>query len=135
MKPPTYRHTITVPLQDVDAAGRVFFAHLFRYAHETYEGFMSERGQSLAGILRAGEYLLPLVHAEADYLLPLGHGESITIELSIKRVGDTSFTLAYQCLDSGGTLRATVETVHVVLDSVTERPLQIPPALGRVLTA
>jgi YbgC/YbaW family acyl-CoA thioester hydrolase len=129
----TYQHHITIPFQDIDAAGIVFFAHLFRYAHEAYERFMSAHHHSLAGVLRNGEYLLPLVHAEADYQQPLRHNESVTLELSVKKLGDSSFTLQYRCLDSEGRLRAVVETVHVTLDVVTQRPMPIPDSLRAVL--
>jgi len=128
-----YLHRITIPFQDIDAAGIVFFAHLFRYAHEAYEQFMSEGDHSLASILKTGEYLLPLVHAEADYKQPLHHNEVITVELSVKKLGETSFTLQYHYLDSNGGLRAVAETVHVTLDAAQQKPMQIPDSLRTVL--
>lgn len=134
MNQQTYKHQITIPFQDIDAAGIVFFAHLFRYAHEAYEQFMSAHDHSLAEILKSGKYLLPLVHAEADYRQPLRHDETITIELSVKKLGESSFTLLYHCLDSAEKVRAVIETVHVTLDASQKRPMPIPDSLRAVLT-
>jgi len=128
-----YQHQITIPFQDIDAAGIVFFTHLFRYAHEAYEQFMSARGHSLASILKEGEYLLPLVHAEADYKQPLHHNENIIIELSVKKLGDSSFTLLYHCIDNTGGIRAIMETVHVTLDASQHKPIPIPESLRAAL--
>lgn len=130
-----YQHPITIPFQDIDAAGIVFFAHLFRYAHEAYEQFMSAHDHSLAEILKNGEYLLPLVHAEADYKQPLRHNERITIALNVKRLGETSFTLQYDFMDEANRLRAVVETVHVSLGAGTQKPVAVPKSLRAVLEA
>jgi 1,4-dihydroxy-2-naphthoyl-CoA hydrolase len=131
---PSYQYRITIPFQDIDAAGIVFFAHLFRYAHEAYEHFMSDQGHSLADILRNGDFLLPVVHAEADYRRPLRHNESVIIEVSVKQLGDSSFTLEYHCLDTAGELRAELQTVHVALDATSRKPIAIPAALCASLT-
>jgi YbgC/YbaW family acyl-CoA thioester hydrolase len=128
-----YQHQITIPFQDIDAAGIVFFAHLFRYAHEAYEQFMLTHGHSLADILKQGEYLLPLVHAEADYKQPLHLNEDIIIELSVKKLGDSSFTLQYHYLDNTNEVRAIVETVHVALNASQHKPMPIPDSLRAAL--
>ena len=135
MSQQTYQQQITIPFQDIDAAGIVFFAHLFRYAHEAYEQFMSAHDHSLAEILKNGEYLLPLVHAEADYRQPLRHNEAITIELSIKKLGESSFTLQYHFLDSTENIRAVIETVHVTLDVSQKKPMPIPDSLRAILAS
>lgn len=135
MNQQSYQHQITIPFQDIDAAGIVFFAHLFRYAHEAYEHFMSAHDHSLADILKNGEYLLPLVHAEADYRQPLRHNETITIELSVKKMGESSFTLQYHCLDSADKVLAVIETVHITLDASHKKPMPIPESLRVVLAS
>ena len=131
----TYRHSITIPFQDIDAAGIVFFAHLFRYAHETYEHFMSHIDHSLAQILRQGDYLLPLVHAEADYYQPLRLNQAITIELKVSRLGNSAFTLQFDFIDENNRLHASAQTVHAVLDKKTQSKTSIPASLRSALEA
>ena len=128
-----FQHKITVPFQDIDAAGIVFFAHLFRYAHETYEQFMSDIGLSLARILQEREYLLPLIHAEADYLIPLQHGDSIRISLSVEKIGNSSFTLVYIFEDEKGRERAVTRTLHVVINAQDKKKVCIPAELNLAL--
>lgn len=128
-----FQQRMTIPFQDVDAAGVVFFAHLFRYAHEVYEQFMAASDYSLAHILQEGLYQLPLVHAEADYRLPLRHHQQIVIEMWVEKVGNSSFKLRFIYLDDDASLCASVETVHVVLDSKTQSPVAIPEVLRTVL--
>jgi len=130
---PVYQHKLTVPFQDIDAAGVVFYAHLFRYAHEAYEHFMQQIGCSLQELLAEGSYLLPLVHAEADYRWPLRHADKLKIELRLKRLGRTSFTLGYRVLAEDQTEHASLETVHVALDRTTQRPLSLPDSLREAL--
>ena len=126
MKNHTFQHKITVPFQDIDAAGIVFFAQLFRYAHETYEQFMSSIGFSLVDILRDYKYLIPLIHAEADYLVPLRHGDNVTILLNVENIGTSSFTLVYNFIDEKGNGRAVAKTVHVVLSAQGKKKTNIP---------
>ncbi|MBU0500502.1 MAG: acyl-CoA thioesterase [Gammaproteobacteria bacterium] len=130
---PPFHHRISIPFQDVDLAGMVFFAHFFRYAHETYEIFMTAIGHPLDGILREAVFALPLVHAEADYKKPLRLGDTTLIELSLKRLGESSFSLHYLFRGGDGEPRATAETVHVALDVELGRPCAIPARLRDAL--
>ena len=132
---PVFEHNLMVPFQDIDAAGVVFYAHLFRYAHEAYEHFMQQIGCSLQELLARECYLLPLVHAEADYHRPLRHADRLKIELRLKRLGQTSFTLGYRVLGEDHTEYASLETVHVVLDRTTQQPLTLPELLREALSA
>ncbi len=128
----TFIHDFSMRLYDIDAAGILFYGHLFRHAHDAFESFMASIGFPLDEIIRRGDYLLPLVHAEADYLIPLRHGDAVRVELSVARLGDSSFTLAYRFLDGQGQLRARARNVHVHLapDQASSAPLPLPLRLA-----
>ena len=128
-----FEYRLTVPFQDIDAAGVVFYAHLFRYAHEAYEHFMQQIGCSLQALLAEDTYLLPLVHAQADYRRPLRYADKLKIEIRLKQLGQTSFTLDYRVLGVGQTEHANLETVHVALDSTSQRPRPLPDTLREAL--
>ena len=127
-------HLFTVSLHDVDSAGVLFFSHLFRHAHDAYEGLMDSLGFPLPTLIAEG-VRLPLTHAEADYLHPLGHGEAISIEVEITDVGRTSFALGYRFIDKAGHVRAEAATVHVHVDPATEQSAPLPPLLAETLAA
>ncbi|MHC5121434.1 MAG: acyl-CoA thioesterase [Planctomycetota bacterium] len=89
-----YTYQTTIRLHHTDAAGVVFFSHLFVIAHDAYETFL-ESHLRLNAILSEGVYIIPIVHAEADYLLPLSLSEKIRVELCLEQKGSSSFDLGY----------------------------------------
>ncbi|GAB0147396.1 thioesterase family protein [Marichromatium sp. PS1] len=113
MIPRPFEYRFTVQLHDTDAAGRLFFAHLFRHAHDAYEALMREIGQPLPPMIAAQTLLLPLTHAEADYLQPMQHGERICVEVEVLELRQRAFSLDYRFLDAAGRLAARARTVHV----------------------
>jgi 1,4-dihydroxy-2-naphthoyl-CoA hydrolase len=124
-----FEYAFHVRLHDTDAAGVLFFAHLFRYAHDAYEAFMEHAGLDLAGLIAAGRVHLPLVHAEADYLAPLRHGEAVRVRLAAERLGTRAFTLAYDFTGVDGASRARARTAHVAVDPKDGAARPLPPEL------
>ena len=124
----------TVPLQETDHAGVMFFAHLFSHAHDTYAWLMESMGFPLHKIIQAGEYHIPLAHAEADYLAPMRHGQEVQVRIDIERLGNSSFTLKYE-FSSNGSLCARASTRHVVIDPGTGSPIPLPNKLRGGLLA
>ncbi|WP_295880024.1 thioesterase family protein [uncultured Thiohalocapsa sp.] len=131
MSAPTFEHHFRVALHDTDAAGVLFFAHLFRHAHDAYEAWMTQLGFPLDAMLRAGDLRLPLVHAEADYRRPLHHGAAVSVQITPAAVGAGSFTLHYRFRTGDGNLAATARTVHAAIDADGRRslPAQLRQAL------
>lgn len=122
---PPFRHPFRVQLHDTDAAGVMFFAHLFRHAHDAYEAFMAALGLPLERLIQNGAWHLPLIHAEADYKAPLRHGDEVLAEVVIERIGQASFTLAYRFARPDGQWLASARTVHacVAAGEATGHPL------------
>jgi 1,4-dihydroxy-2-naphthoyl-CoA hydrolase len=116
MDPCRFAYAFSVRLHDTDAAGRLFFGHIFRHAHDAYEAFMAQIGLPLEGLIREGEILLPLVHAEADYHRPLCQGDRVEVALAIDEIRARSFAVAYRFETQDGTLAATAKTVHLQIN-------------------
>jgi len=128
-----YCYAFTVRLQDTDAAGVLFFANLFRHAHDAYEAFMEDLGFPLDAAIRDRRWRLPIVHSEADYRAPIGHGERITVALEVAEVGHSAFTLDYAFHDAAGRVAARARTVHVAIDTDSATSKALPEALrGRL---
>ena len=125
-------HKFKVPLQEVDHAGIMFFAHLFSHAHDAYAQLMESMGLPLYQIIESGEYHIPLAHAEADFMAPMRHGQLIQVQVQIRRLGKTSFALQYEFSSDAG-LCALVSTRHVVIAPDTGDPVPIPDNLRREL--
>ncbi len=113
-----YRYCFQVRLHDTDAAGVLFFAHLFRHAHDAYEALMADRGLPLHDLIREGVedggFALPITRAEASYERPIRHGDDIEILVTLAETRRRSFALSYRFEDREGRARATARTVHVL---------------------
>jgi 1,4-dihydroxy-2-naphthoyl-CoA hydrolase len=128
---PAFRHPIRIALHDTDAAGVIFFGHLFRHLHDAYESWMHELGFPLEAILNEAAWTLPIVHAEAHYQAPMRHGQTLSVELRVQRIGERSATLAYHVVDPTGARYASGQTTHVCLDPTTGSACPLPEALRR----
>ncbi len=128
----TFRRRSRVELQEVDAAGVVFYAWFFCYAHRAYEAALLASGFDLAELLRTGTHALPMVHAEADYKRPLRYGDEVAVDLSCDLVSERSCRFRARVLTvtpAGETLCAEVLQVHACLDVALGRSVPLLPAL------
>ena len=73
-----YKYRTVIRLHLTDAAGVAYFANLFVLAHECYESFL-EQDESLGSIIEQKEFIIPIVHAQADYRMPLKLSEKVVI--------------------------------------------------------
>ena len=115
-----------IKLHDTDAAGVVFFANYFRIAHTAFEAFMKSIGCGVDYMLRSADFLILIVHAEADYKRPFQLGDTVSISLKATGTGTTSFVLTYLMRDSAGHVRVTVRTAHVAIDKKTGEKILLP---------
>lgn len=126
-----FEHSFEVRLHDTDSAGVLFFAHLFRHAHDAYERLMAAAGFPLQDLIREGT-ALPIVHAEATYQAPMRQGDSIRVRVTVSEIRRRSFSLDYRFLDAQGAPCAQARTVHVLRGP--DRLPVLPPALGLALS-
>ncbi|MBK5968340.1 MULTISPECIES: acyl-CoA thioesterase [Thiorhodovibrio] len=133
--PALFEYSFRIALHDVDAAGLIFFGNLFRHLHDAYECWMETLGFPIDALIRQGEILLPLIHAEADYRAPMRHGARIRIQLGLDQLAATRFTLTYRCLNQDNTLAATALTRHCCIDPERHKPTPIPGNLAKALVS
>jgi len=69
-----YTYTTTVRLHHTDAAGILFFAHLFVIVHKCY-GLFLEPEVTFNSIFNEQNLKMQIVHTEADYYKPLRTSE------------------------------------------------------------
>lgn len=122
----------TVPFQDVDAAGIVFFARIFDYFHDAYVGFLRARGVPLEAAVRDRSWVAPLRHAEADYRRPLRFADDIAISVVSVTLDETEFRVRYR-IETDDAVACEGETVHVTVDPDTFRRAAVPGFLRHAL--
>lgn len=116
-----FEYKTRVRMRHTDATGHLFFSEQFNLALEAFEEFLDSIDV---------EEQMPIVHAEADYKKPLKLRDPLKIQLSIKRIGNTSFTVLYLLYN----LKTHEEVgrvviIHVCTDSLTKKPVSLPVKL------
>jgi 1,4-dihydroxy-2-naphthoyl-CoA hydrolase len=123
----------TVRMRDTDAAGVIFFPRLLEMAHDAYERLLDELGVSLADDLAGDGPIAPIGRCEADYRRPMRLGDRLTVEVSVKREGASSYALRYVFRDDDGEEVARAVTVHVAMDRATGRSVPLTEAMKQGL--
>lgn len=120
---------IVVRLHDTDAAGLLFFAHQFFYAHDIYEDLLRAVGLPMEELLAHSDFFVPIVHAEAQYLQGLSVGQELEASVTVENLGNTSYTLSYELKNLSGEIVGRAKTVHVSIDRATRNKISLPPEL------
>jgi len=121
-----YTYQTKIKLHQTDAAGLLFFSHQFEIMHDAYESLLEKIGFGFAELILHKDFFLPIVHAEADYKLPLFVADVIEVQVTVEKVGTTSFTFAYKLLNAKGALVGTGRTVHVTMDKKSQKKITLP---------
>jgi YbgC/YbaW family acyl-CoA thioester hydrolase len=90
---------------DTDASGRIHYSALFRHLEAAEMEFLRHLGIPYSAIETA-EVSFPRVHVEAGYRAALCADDPISIAVTIDRIGNSSYTLAFRVL------RGEVEAAH-----------------------
>ena len=122
-----------VRFQDIDAAGIVFFARVFDYAHDAFVAYLKHVDLPLDRMLAEATFGIPLVHAEADYKGPLRFGDLVDVRLARPEIGDRSIKLQLS-LEVGGSPRAIVRLTHATVDRARMQSIAVPDDWRRKLT-
>ena len=124
---------IPVRFNDIDGAGIVYYPTFFHYCHLTFEEFFAATGVTPYPQLVAERRIgFPTVRVEGNFDAPIRYGDSLTVALSIPRVGNSSVDFQFQAttgaperLRSAGSARVT----KVCVDLDTLAPRAIPEDL------
>ncbi len=123
-----FHYQFQIPFHQVDAAGILFFAHVFTHAHDAYAAFMAHLGWPLKALLDENTLAIPLGHAAADYHHPLHLDERVQIQLGITAIGVSSFSCRHDFLVERQ-LCVRVSTRHVCIDPATASKIPVPDEL------
>ena len=118
-----------VRLHDADAAGVLFFAKYFKFAHDAYEQYMETIDFDFRNMIDNSSYLVLIVNAESDFHKPMYAGDIIKVAMNSKKIGHTSYVLSYEISNGDGDLTAKVKTTHCCVDKKTGKPTKLPDKL------
>ena len=124
----------TIQLYHVDAASILFYGQLFFLIHNALDAFLNEIDFSIKDRLKKKDFFYPVVHVEANYSKPLTVGDVLEMELSVEKIGTTSFTIAY-ALFCKGEVVGDAKTVHVSISPKEHVKVALPKELKEILLA
>lgn len=116
-----------IAFSETDPGGILFFAEFFKIAHITYERFFDSLNLKRNYFLDK-EFILPIVHANADYISPVKFGDELKCEVFVGKIGETSFELKYNLFNKNQ-IAAKVITKHVVVKKEVFKKSEVPKDL------
>jgi len=129
-----YRYFHRVQIDEVDAAGIVFFARYFGWCHEAMAAMLEPLEGGYPGLFNRHGLGLPTVHVDADYLAPLRFGDAAAIFATVDTVGTSSCAIAFRVdRESDATRVASIRHVVVLVDVRRMRPVPFPVELRALL--
>lgn len=124
-------HHCRLLFADTDASGRIHHAALFRYLEAAEGEFFRAAGMPCSYLDTLGARY-PRVHVEADFYGALQQDDPLAITVSVERVGNSSFTLAFD-VDVNNSTRAHGKIIICCMDPSNNCSCPIPPQLIEVL--
>jgi 4-hydroxybenzoyl-CoA thioesterase len=117
-----------IRFDDVDGAGIVYYPQFFHLCHAAFEDFFDTAAPvSYPALVRDRRLGFPTVAIESQFEAPLSYGDVAVIELTVKKIGRTSVTFAYEIRrkrDGARCFHAEITTVLVDLDSLEPVPVE-----------
>jgi len=96
---PAYTHRVRVSFVDTDASGRIHFTAMLRYFEAAEQEFLRALGFNYRDAPK--DIGFPRVHVECEYRAALAFDDEIDLEVSVKRVGTSSYTLDFAAMKDG----------------------------------
>lgn len=125
-----FQHVIEPRWRDLDAFGHVNNSNFLTYLEEArirwFETFDGEW---------VNDAMAPLLAAvQLNYRAPIDYPSSISVELFVQRIGDTSLTVGHRIRSvDGSVLHADGHVVMVWIDRATGRPVALPELVLKAL--
>lgn len=120
----TFTHRVRVAFPDTDASGRIHFTAMLRYFESAEIEFLRSMGYCYRD---ARDVAFPRVRVECEYRAAVGFDDELDIAVSVKRVGTSSYTLAFDALKNGALVAS--GSIVVVCVGRPGRAQALPPVL------
>ena len=131
-----FRASVEVRFGDCDPAGIVYYPVLYHYCHVAFEdAWRDALGIAYPDLVAGKRIGFPTVHVETDFVSPARYGETVAVEVTVPKVGDSSVVFRFVGLVGDRTiLRSSHTTVCLDLDAFRKRaiPDEIREALARL---
>src|SRR5215475_579831 len=96
-----FRWQTRIRFSDTDLSQRIHYTAMFRHFEAAEQEFLRAIGFSFIGSPELKDIGLPRVHVECDFSSDLRFDDAVDIDVTVERVGTSSFTLAFAASVAG----------------------------------
>ncbi len=123
-----FQKEVPIRFSQSDQAGIMFFGNIFGLAHDCFEDFLTEAGLAWKEYFRNPEFIVPIRHTECNFLRPFFPGSSYLVQVSVRKMSETTFQMQYVFLDpkTPESPCAELRMVHTFLEAKTKKKTKIP---------
>lgn len=122
-----------VQFSNCDPFGIVFYPQYFYICSEAKEEFFLHIGHPHFHYINELKLGWPMVKLETEFLTPTRFGETISINISLSRIGISSLGINYKIFGSDQLARVDVKTVVVLTSLDSKEKRKIPDDLRDAL--
>jgi len=108
-----------------DIGGILFFAKIFDLTHSAYEELVLNSNLK-QNYFANKQFAIPLISTSAEFYKPIKLHQALEINITVSRIGNSSFELTTLFFDENGEAKATVKTNHVFVDKIEFKKVDIP---------
>ena len=120
-----FRHSIEVRFRDCDPMGHVNNAVYLTYLEQArFAHWRAVWGFNFEGLPDDAPGVI-LARAEIDYRRPARYGDLLDVQITLDRIGTTSFAYSYRIVDQNDELVAEAKSVQVMYDYAEGRPVPL----------
>ncbi|NUN09321.1 MAG: thioesterase family protein [Ignavibacteriaceae bacterium] len=127
-----FSYQYQIKFSDCDPAGILFFGNIFKICHDAFEDLLLNEEISQVYFSRR-DHLFPVYTAKSVFVKKMELHKQIYILIRCEDLRENSFSLVHLIVDAEGNELASVETVHISLDSKNGSKSAIPQYLIDVL--
>jgi 4-hydroxybenzoyl-CoA thioesterase len=126
--------TVKVRFGDCDPAGIVFYPRYFEMINNLVEDWCANGlGLSFRELVKERELGLPAVSIQTDFVATSTLGDTLTAELTVLKLDNSSITTSIRLIGAGGDDRVRATLVLVLMDMKKAKATPIPePMRARI---
>jgi len=131
-------HPVTIQFDDADPRGILFYGRIHILAHRAFEAFVAaEVVDRWEDWFLADAFIVPIRQATATFHRPMRPGQRYVAEVSVTRIGESSFEVGTRFLEQAdeGQVCAETRVTHVFADPARFRSMAIPAGIRSRLEA
>ena len=119
-----FLYKVKINFFDCDPAGILFYGRIYEVCHAAYEAMISSFSLN-ENYWNNDKYVVPIISSSAKYRVPVNYKDTLTVEINVITLKNSSFELEYTCKNQIGQICVEVKTVHVFVDRTSWKKTEL----------